>query len=69
MNTGMNPDPSPSQKDIKRAALMLRVAAEYIRDYWPEEIIHYDDADCDGYCVADDCETMADALDESEVTE
>ena len=46
-------------KDENRKDYMLMVAAEYIREHCPEGIIFYDDADCDGYCVADDCETIA----------
>ena len=41
--------------DEDRRDYMLLVAAEYIRDNWPDGIIFYDDVDCDGYCVADDC--------------
>ena len=46
-------------KDEDRKDYMLMVAAEYIREHCPEGIIFYDDADCDGYCVADDCEAVA----------
>jgi len=38
---------------------MLRVAAEYIREHCPDQTIHFDDTECDGYCVADDCECAA----------
>jgi hypothetical protein len=50
--------------DIKRAQEMLRIAAKYIRDHAPSYMIFYDLADCDGYCVADDCEIAADCLDD-----
>lgn len=50
---------------IPRAVLMLEVAADYA-EKWPEEIIYYDEADCDGYCVADDCRSAAAALKEIE---
>ena len=46
-------------KDENRKDYMLMVAAEYIREHCPEGMIFYDDADCDGYCVADDCEAIA----------
>lgn len=45
--------------DADRAAQMLRIAAAYIREFCPDRMAHYDEADCDGYCVADDCETAA----------
>ncbi len=46
-----------------RAAEMLRIAAKYIEDNYDEGIIHYDGADCDGACVADDCRMAAADLD------
>jgi len=39
---------------LERAIEMLNVASEYIDNY-PGFIVHYDGADCDGYCVMDDC--------------
>lgn len=53
-----------SQHDaILRAVEMLRVAAEYLSKlHSPDDVIHYDEADCDGYCVADDCKAAADDL-------
>lgn len=41
-------------KVLDRAIEMLKVASEYINNY-PDFIVHYDEADCDGYCVIDDC--------------
>ncbi len=41
---------------------MLKIAAEYIRNNWPEAMVFYDEAECDGYCVADDCETAAEMI-------
>lgn len=49
-------------KNEPRAAYMLRVAAWYIRDKYPDGIVYYDDAECDGYCVADDCESAAEDI-------
>jgi hypothetical protein len=46
-------------EESKRAVEMLRIAAQYIRDNDPDGAIWYDDAMCDGYCVADDCESAA----------
>jgi hypothetical protein len=51
-----------SNKVTIRAALMLRMAAHYIRNHCPDESICYDDAECDGHCVADDCEAAADGI-------
>ena len=42
-------------KDEDRRDYMLKIAAEYIREHCPDGDIYYDDAECDGYCVADDC--------------
>lgn len=46
----------------QRAIRMLKVAADYIRKNGPNDYIHYDDADCDGHCVAVDCEAAANDL-------
>lgn len=47
-----------------RAVEMLIVAARYIRELCGavHETIRYDDADCDGECVADDCVVAAEML-------
>jgi hypothetical protein len=50
--------------ELDRAQMLLRLAAEFIREHAPVEMVRYDNADCDGYCLADDCEAAADALDE-----
>lgn len=50
--------------NIARAKEMLQVAADYIRKHYPDGMIHYDGADCDGYCVADDCEIASASLDD-----
>ena len=46
---------------------MLRIAAEVIREHASEATHFYDEADCDGYCIADDCESAAEEL-ENEFT-
>lgn len=46
---------------MKRAIEMLRIAADYAEKQ-PDETIHYDEADCDGYCVAEDCRIAAEEL-------
>ena len=48
--------------DMERAKEMLRIAAEYIRHHYPDGDWLYDETTCDGYCVADDCESAADGL-------
>ena len=45
-----------------RAHYMLRVAAAFIREHCPEGVIIFDEAECDGYCVANDCESAASEL-------
>lgn len=50
------------QKDLDRAMEMLRIAAKYIRKYHDDGILVYDGADCDGACIADDCEIAAEAM-------
>lgn len=46
----------------RRAIEMLKVAADYIKAHCPDQTTFYDDAECDGSCVADDCERAAEAL-------
>lgn len=48
--------------DKSRAHFMLKLAADYIRIHAPGEIAHYDGADCDGLCIAEDCESAAEEL-------
>ncbi len=52
-----------NHEDLRRARDMLKVAAEYIRNHYPDGMAFYDEADCDGYCVADDCESSAEMID------
>jgi hypothetical protein len=42
--------------------MLLNLAAEYIRENWPDGEIDYDGTTCDGYCLADDCESEAKML-------
>lgn len=46
------------RQDEPRVEYMLKVAAAYIRKHCPDEKIFYDDAECDGYCVAAECEEL-----------
>lgn len=45
----------PKHLSESRAEYLLRVAAEYIDKYCPEEEIKFDEAVCDGACLAEDC--------------
>jgi hypothetical protein len=49
-------------EDEKRAVYLLRIAASYIQKYAPSGITQYDEADCDGLCLADDMKIAADCL-------
>ncbi len=50
-----------ANETIGRAIYMLEVASLYCREN-PYNLIKYDDAECDGECVADDCESIAEQL-------
>ena len=41
---------------------MLGIAAKYIRDNDDTKVVFYDGAECDGFCVAEDCENAIDDL-------
>lgn len=49
---------------LKRAQEMLRIAGPLVEQYAADAIIHYDQADCDGTCIADDCRDAADHIDQ-----
>ncbi len=53
---------------MKRAIDMMRIAAEFIRDHAPSDTVFYDDAECDGYCLADDLESAAHDLEATQNT-
>lgn len=46
-------------EETRRAIEMLRVAAKMCRTHCAGVLIFYDEAKCDGICVADDCEAAA----------
>lgn len=47
-------------KRIIRKDQLLKLAAEYIRKYTDcENVIFYDGTDCDGECLATDCEAAS----------
>jgi len=52
------------REDEDRRDYMLLVAAEYIEQHCPEGTTKYDDADCDGYCVAEDCRIASESEEE-----
>ena len=51
-------------EEIQRAVMLMNKAAHYIRSHSPDFLIFYDEAQCDGYCLADDLETSASILEE-----
>jgi hypothetical protein len=49
---------------LRRAATLLKATRDFINSNPVQEyMVHYDEADCDGACLADDCRL---ALDEAE---
>jgi len=49
-----------------RASHLLRLASIYIRNGDTSEIMFYDGVQCDGECLAADCDAAAEALEQSE---
>ena len=54
---------TPTAEEVKRAVEMLKVSARRSSIAAPSVTVRYDEAECDGYCVADDCEAAAEDLD------
>ena len=52
----------PQLNALSRAKLMLHVAGQHAKRYGAEFTSHYDEADCDGGCIADDCGFAIDEL-------
>ena len=50
------------QEPKARAIEMLRIAALIIREHASTVEHFYDETTCDGWCVADDCESAAEWL-------
>lgn len=48
--------------EVKRASELLALASKYILKYYADGEIYYDEAICDGYCLAEDCKIQADIL-------
>jgi hypothetical protein len=55
--------PIKEPQDLSRATMLMRLAAQYIRTHAPFDTIHYDEADCDGSCLADDLDIEAGQID------
>lgn len=47
---------------LDRAIVMLSVAGNHCEEYAMSAVSHYDDADCDGICINDDCKTVIEML-------
>lgn len=47
---------------IKRAIEILEIAGEHCESYAGDATAFYDEADCDGYCINDDCKAAANDL-------
>ena len=50
------------QKALSRAKLLLHVAGSHSYKFGAEFTSHYDEADCDGGCIRDDCGFAIDEL-------
>jgi hypothetical protein len=48
--------------DIERLKYLAGIAAEYIRTHAPDHLVIFDDADCDGSCLADDIESAIEQI-------
>ena len=46
-------------KALRRAEEMLRIAGPLVAKFAAESEVFYDGADCDGTCIAEDCEHAA----------
>jgi hypothetical protein len=42
----------------------MKIAADYIREYCPDEEMIYDEAECDGSCIADDLDSIREDIQE-----
>jgi hypothetical protein len=50
---------------MARALELMKLAVDRLRDEMPvDQTQHFDDADCDGFCLADDLESEAEELEE-----
>ncbi len=48
---------------VERAIVMLEVVVRYLEENPVQEYtVHYDETNCDGYCLADDCRVAAEEL-------
>jgi hypothetical protein len=47
---------------IARAIELMRLAASVLQEFAPDAEVFYDEADCDGSCLAEDLEACAEDL-------
>jgi hypothetical protein len=52
--------------EIDRAAMLMGIAAKYINSFCNDSEIFYDEAWCDGYCLAEDLRIQAEILNNTE---
>lgn len=52
--------PDPQGANETRLVFLTRVLVAYMAEFEPDGLIHYDGADCDGQCLADDIQAMTD---------
>lgn len=57
---------SETREARRRAQEMLRLAANLIASSCPDATVFYDEAECDGACIAEDCRAAADDLAEAQ---
>lgn len=44
---------------LRRAMMLMDLAADLIEEHCPDELMSYDDAECDGLCLAEDLRSLA----------
>ncbi len=47
----------------RRSVYLMRVASQFIMENARDGIIKYDEADCDGHCLAEELQHMAEDMD------
>ncbi len=50
----------------RRTVYLMRVAAEFIKKHALYDMMHYDEADCDGGCLSEELLQMAEDMDVKE---
>lgn len=49
--------------NLKRAARLMMVASDYIREHCPDQEIDFDGTNCDGLCLAGDLDSVVEMMD------